>query len=330
MTRTPTPTPSTATLLSALVRRTGMLALPAAMALATSAPVAHAANRTWIGGNDNWDGVASGKWNPVDEPDADDTAIFNTPNIVDMTIDNDILELILSGGIDLNVLDQNLTVSEDVTLSGGGTVLGVGGAGIAGLPTTGLQADNITINSGADLLAGGNRITFNATVGTGVLTNNTGGIIGGFGEIRNGDGLGSVETVFINNGRISPSTYNPEGNLVFTGTARTLTFTAQDADARFNLDGTGSENGEVFINRNETVDINVQLSDFFSGTLSMNEDAVLDIEDNWGLNGTFNVDNDGGGTILFPAGTAFIRGGQMTHSTGATTTVQNAGSTLQF
>lgn len=44
-------------------------------------------------------------WCPADEPDSDDTAIFNTPNSVDLGSNNSILALTMSGGISLNTND---------------------------------------------------------------------------------------------------------------------------------------------------------------------------------------------------------------------------------
>ena len=43
-----------------------------------------AANITWIGGDGTWSDAAgnNANWNPLDEPDFDDTAIFNANNAV--------------------------------------------------------------------------------------------------------------------------------------------------------------------------------------------------------------------------------------------------------
>jgi hypothetical protein len=60
-------------------------------------------DRTWIGGNNPWDGT-NANWNPADEPDADDVAIFNTADIVNMANATDtIMGLTLSGGIDISI-----------------------------------------------------------------------------------------------------------------------------------------------------------------------------------------------------------------------------------
>lgn len=38
---------------------------------------------SWIGGNANWDATIT-RWNPNDEPDPDDEAIFNTSHSVNL------------------------------------------------------------------------------------------------------------------------------------------------------------------------------------------------------------------------------------------------------
>ena len=93
------------------------------------AAVATAANRTWIGGNNNWDSTP-GYWSGSDEPDFDDVAIFNTSNSVDLAITSQIiLGLTMSGGIGLSTNDNDLTVDGSVVLSDASTDLTVGGAG---------------------------------------------------------------------------------------------------------------------------------------------------------------------------------------------------------
>src|SRR5687767_4213966 len=100
--------------------------------------VVTAANRTWIGNNNNWDGT-TGYWSGNDEPDSDDVAIFNTPNSVDLAIASQtILGLTMSGGIGLSTNGNELTVDGTVVLSDASTDLTVGGAGSL------LSADAIT------------------------------------------------------------------------------------------------------------------------------------------------------------------------------------------
>ena len=85
---------------------------------------AHAAAIVWIGGNANWD-ASNNLWNPADEPDSNDEAIFNTPNTVSLANATDtILALTLSGGIDLNMNGNDLTVNGLVQLAGASTTSG--------------------------------------------------------------------------------------------------------------------------------------------------------------------------------------------------------------
>lgn len=81
------------------------------------------AQRTWIGGSANWD-ANNALWNPADEHDPDDEAIFNTPHtaLLANTLEQ-IMALTLSGGIDLNSNNHGLTVDGLVQLTGAGATL---------------------------------------------------------------------------------------------------------------------------------------------------------------------------------------------------------------
>lgn len=95
---------------------------------------AGAATRTWIGGNADWNSTFT-NWTGNDEPDSNDDAVFNTANSVDMAIDNQVLSLSLSSGIDLFTVEQFLQVTNGITLSGSSTNLGVGGNNHTRRPT---------------------------------------------------------------------------------------------------------------------------------------------------------------------------------------------------
>ena len=70
-----------------------------------------ALDRTWIGGNVDWlDGGSAANWNPADEPDADDVAIFNTNNAVTLGSNNSIVGLTMSASVELDVSTFTLTV----------------------------------------------------------------------------------------------------------------------------------------------------------------------------------------------------------------------------
>ncbi len=330
--------PSTRALLHAMLRQTGRLALPAAVAVAATVPTqpGHALDRTWIGGNTVWtDGVGAANWSPADEPDADDRAIFNTANAVDMGSNNVLNGLLMSNGIDLFTQTFSLDVNGDVSLSGASTNLNLGGNNLAGLSVfSGLQAEDVTINSGARINLGGNRLLSQATVGESVIVINAGGTIFGNGLIQNNDAAAATFTMLRNDGTLSVGNYST-GLVLIGGTpaARTLTISAFDSiDARVDLDGAFG-NGVVTVGRNQTLDNNVQLSDSFDGTINLFQDSVLDMPA-WTMSGgLMNVDN-GAIAASFPfsatpAGPAFVRGGTMTQ-TGGTIDVVDADGELVF
>ncbi|MEM8783722.1 MAG: hypothetical protein AAGE65_12825 [Planctomycetota bacterium] len=330
------PAPSTAALLSAFTRRTGRLVRPAALAAAATVavPTAHAANRTWIGGNTVWtDGGSVLNWSPADEPDPDDTAIFNTANAVDLGSNNSIEALTLSGGIDLFTQTFTLTTDLDTTLSGSSTNLNLGGNDLAGLGIfSGLSTENVSIGAGSRINIGGNRLLSQATSGNAIIGND--GDIFGNGLIQNNDSSASTFTMLRNDGTIGVSNYN-EGFVIIGGVpaARTLQINSFDADARVDLDGTFGA-GTVDVFRNQTLDNNVQLSDGFGGSINLFHNSTLDMEDAWTLDfGTITVDNGFvAGTIFspdIPADQAFIDGGTLTQ-TGGTIVVTDADGELVF
>ena len=98
--------------------------------------VATAADRTWIGGNADWNS-SNANWTGSDEPDSDDVAIFNTPNSVNLAIASQtILGLTMSGGISLSTNGNEMTVNGPVELSDASTDLVVGGGGSVLSPPT--------------------------------------------------------------------------------------------------------------------------------------------------------------------------------------------------
>jgi hypothetical protein len=91
-------------------------------ALAVAAPV------TWIGGSGIWiDGdTNNANWNPADEPDTVDEAIFNTADVVQMGSTNWVHTVTMSGGIDLLTGGHTLSLLGTVQLDGAGTCLAGG------------------------------------------------------------------------------------------------------------------------------------------------------------------------------------------------------------
>jgi len=293
-----------------------------------------AATRTWVGGNDPWDGDIF-NWSGIDEPDPDDDVVFNTNNHVEMAMNNEILSLDLSTSIELDTESYFLDVNGNITLSGAGTLLRAGESNTFGLPATSVSAYNLVVNAGATY-ANANFSSIVDPAGIGVLDINTDGTLTGHGVIRNGDGIGSSTNVFVNDGVIRPGTVSDGFILVGgTPTARTLTLEAVDGEARIDLDGV-SGSGAVDIARNQTLDINVQLGDDFDGTIDLGHNSTLDIQHAWDFAGTMNVDNGfvAGTPPFIPsisAGVAYLQGGAIAMNEATTTiNVLDADGTLQF
>ena len=291
---------------------------------------AQAAERTWIGGNVDWvDGVANNaNWSPVaDEPDADDEAIFNTANSVNLGSNNSILGLTLSDGIDLNTNDFDLDVDGLVQLVESSTNLIVGGADAL------LTADSVTVNNLANVELSGGTIQINEESGNGLFDINTGGELTGHGTLNMTDAVAANTTLIVNDGAITPR----RGALVIFGPPQigTLSINATDADTRIDLDGANiNEDGTVNVTRNQTLDINIQLADPFGGSINLFHSTELDMAFGWVSNaGTINVDNGFvDGTFPspdIPAGVSIIAGSTLTQS-GGTINVLDTDGTLQL
>lgn len=306
-----------------------------AAAVALTVIESNAATRTWVGGNDPWD-MDIFNWSGNDEPDADDDVVFNTNNHVEMGMDNEILSLTLSDSIELDTESYLLDVNGDITLSDAGTILRAGESSTMGLPPTSVTAYNITINSGATY-ANANFTSIIDPNGTGLININSGGTFIGHGTIRSGDGIASPSVVFENDGVIRPGTVTDGFISNGTPSARTLTLAAIDGDARIDLDGNAG-GGAVDITRNQTLDIDVELSDAFDGIIDLAHNSTFDVEDTWTFSGTMNVDNGfvpGQTSPVFipsiPADVAYLTGGAITMDESSTTiNVLDADGTLQF
>ena len=159
---------------------------------------APAAPVTWIGGSGIWtDGDANNaNWNPADEPDTDDEAIFNTADSVTLGTANTVQALTMSGGIDLDVNGHNLTVDGLVQLVDTGTFLFIEGPGSA------VFADSVTIDNGGQIRL---QALLNVTDETaaGLLDINAGGTISGSGSVHLGGVIPSGATLLTNDGTIS-------------------------------------------------------------------------------------------------------------------------------
>lgn len=284
-----------------------------------------AANITWIGGNVDWvDNSGNANWSPADEPDLDDVAIFNTANTVNLGSDNLILGLTLSGSASLKTNSKNLVVDGLVQLANSTFTVGVAGSNVT--------ADSVTINNNGNIVMDLGALVIIEETGSGALVINSGGTLGGRGSVSSSDALAAITTVFFNNGTISAS---PVGLILFgSPAAGTLSFGATSANARIDLDGP-AESGNVNMSRNQTLDINLPLSDSFAGTMAMVHNSVFDISAAWSMNGGTLTATNGfvaGSPPFIPsisASTSFIRGGGFSQNGGTITNVDSDG-TLQF
>jgi hypothetical protein len=230
----------------------------------------------------------------------------------------------MSGGIDLSTNDNDLLVDGLVQLTGGGTSLFVGGA------TSELNADNLTTGGGGTVeLDGGALVLNEEQLGlAGAMTINAGGTLAGHGTVTFADSPIFSASLLSNNGTISAFT-----RVAIIGQsppANTLSISGGGLLARIDLDGT-SENGVVNINRNQTLEVNLAISDAFHGDMNMFQGSTLEMGNIWTLgDGTIDVDNGAtGGIPAVPAGVSTIAGGALTQSAGTITVVDNDG-TLEF
>jgi hypothetical protein len=283
---------------------------------------AHAAAITWIGGNANWDATLA-NWNPADEPDSNDEAIFNTPNTVNLANATDtILALTLSGGIDLNMNGNDLTVNGLVQLAGASTTLIIGGSGAV------LSGDNFTINNGGTIRLTGGTISMSANPGEGSFTVATGGTLSGNGTINLNDAAVPAGTVLLvlSGGTLTASS-TAVGDLSGSAAA-TLTINLADANARLDLDNVSAV---VNVARNDTLQINGAshgAADAYSGTLNLSEGAILGMSIPWQTDtATINVNT--GGIIGGSAGSAATITGAAFTFAGGTINLDSVDS-LQF
>ncbi len=298
-----------------------ILSFVVAVALGT---IGRTANNTWIGGNADWvDGAGNdANWNPADEPDANDTAVFNTSNTVNLGSNNTINGLTMSGGIDLFTSNFDLNVDGLVQLSGASTNLFIGDANGS------VNADNVTINSGGTVELSGGNLIIDEEAGTGILRINAGGTLQGNGLISNPDMPIGVISVLVNDGTLTA--LSRASIILLPPPVGTLHIADPSLGGRADLDGIGGA-GVVNVTRNQTLDVDLQLSDAFSGTMNLFQNATFDSQFAWTLDlGAINVDNGAiGGLGGSPAGVAVIAGGTFTQ-TGGTINVVDTDGTLQL
>ncbi|MGI9458236.1 MAG: beta strand repeat-containing protein, partial [Aeoliella sp.] len=279
-----------------------------------------ALDRTWIGGNANWD-TSTSNWSPADEPDSDDRAIFNTGNFVFMTINQTLEGLFLSGGMNLSTGTQFANVNGTIDLDDANTLLTVHTNALLGgtPPVTSINADDIIVTGGAEFRMA-NDVTIHDTSNLGgsdadffgTMTVGAGSTLSGNGRLLFNNSLSSSIVLLQNNGTISALSYGNPGFF----SSETLWIDAPDTDARIDLDGI-SDSSVVNVFREQTLDMNIQQTDDFDGTINLFHNTVLDFAHDWELNGVMDVENGfiAGTPPLFPdipAGDAVVAGGKVT------------------
>lgn len=238
-----------------------------------------AAQVTWVGGNNSWfDGGSTAFWNPADEPDPTDEALFNTPDIVTLGSDNLVDILTMSGGTVLETDGFRLTVGTQTTLGGSGTILRLAphtSAGVASLFT-----QDLDINNNAQVALVGGLLDVNT-----LLEINSGSLTGR-GTVTAGDNDATVETAL-------------ENSSVIAVTSGVLTLSAIGVD-RLDLDGS-SETGLLDVDNVsilsgtdiQTLVVDGALADAFSGTLRIGQRDTATFNTNFTMNGA-DVRLDGG------------------------------------
>lgn len=279
---------------------------------------AQAQQITWIGGSGTWTNAANPEfWNPADEPDDDEDAVFNTPHIVVLGNNNSVASLTLSGGMLLDSAGADITVANQVRLTGPGTRLAVSGA------TSLLRADAIRLDGVSSIELNGGVITMDMLVGHGLFDINAGATLRGIGTINLTDTPTVGTTVIVNDGTITagiiPITDPPP--------AATLLINGVVVHARIDLDGT-TGTGVVNILRNQTLDTNLTPSDEYSGTMNLYHDSTFRMVAPWIID-TGTVYARTGAAGLTPAGVAHVAGGTLTMA-GGTISVLDTDGAIHF
>ncbi len=285
---------------------------------ATSAP---AATITWTGVNGIWTNNALPlQWNPADEPDADDTARFNTNVDVTLGSPNEIAGLVMSGGAFLNTDGHGLLVAGGILVGATGTILEVATG-------SNLFAETLAVATGGQLqMSGGTVLVEVEKTPNGSLTIGADSALRGFGNIGLADAPTSATVLMRNDGtlravRPPPPPTNPPSIFHVPDRPGTLQISAASVNARIDLDGT-AETGLVAVQDNQTLDLNVPMADVFNGSIQLQRNSVFDSSAPWTLaGGSILASNVGIGILLPFSGPATIRGGPFTQ-TGGTITIE--------
>ncbi|MBA4107354.1 MAG: hypothetical protein C0485_16535 [Pirellula sp.] len=255
------------------------------------------ADVSWIGGSSAWvDGNAGDAlWNPADEPDADDTARFNQPHEMAMGSNNQIARLEMSSRAELSTAGWDLTVAEDIRLMSGGGVTLVIDEGSQ------VSAAAWRIDPAASLALQGGRLQLReqAGVGQGVIDGDA--YLTGYGVVA--ADFAATRVAIVNDGIILvdrlplvPWEPRPTGMLQLTGNAQAL----------IDLDGQ-SESGIVSVQDNQTLKLDLAMTDAFSGTMNLFVNSRFESQHEWTLeSGAIYANNGADLDANQSAGIAYI------------------------
>ena len=302
-----------------MLRLTAVLVFAAGLCQCVT-PATHAVSRSWDSGgtNENWSTTAN--WSPNGDPGADDLTIgdilqgLGAETIVDQ--DYTISSLTLMGGASVDTNSNNVGITGAASISEANTTLILRERTSSGTDDDSFDVNSLFLGTGSTIQMHENSIL---EVDNGVF--NLFGTLIGNGTIELLDDPAAPASLLNNTGTISAG--RP---LIFLGSPPPLTLqiVASDADARLDLDGAGA--GEVFVQENATLDIDLPLFDAFSGTMSLGPNATLSMSDSWQVDGDINV-NTSSFTLTERA---TIGGGQLTLNSGATMTLDENDESLRF
>ncbi len=266
--------------------------LTATVALSLYPAVTNAATSVWNAGDGNWaDGGPDVFWIPMDEPDANDTAQFQTDHTVTMTTDNEVTQINLFNGADLLTNRNDLVVQDAINVVNGSTFT-VESTPLAldGVPGyfNSVMTDSVTVANGSTLFMAG-ALSYAETNSSGTFVIGPDSALVGNGSLSyDGLLLPTFTTVLDNNHQIVAREYYPTGGGDPSG-PRALHLVAAHPNARADLDGT-SEVGSILVDRFDTLFVDMPLADAFGGDLFLEDEAKLQLSHPWTMNdGAVNV-----------------------------------------
>ena len=235
-----------------------------------------------LGGTVSWDDgwlfnqlwSSSTNWDPNGSPAGCDVTIgdlasaFGDTTLIDGTYAIDSLTIMNDAGVvnspDGGVTDYELQVNGLVSVQTGGSITLYGGAADA-LDTEQLEIVNGTVTLDSSQPAGLTRLEIESGAASSLDIQANGTLIGN-GRIDLEGAPTAATRLLRNNGTLSAGHV---GGLIALTPPTTLQITATSGFARVDLDGTGAENGVVNVNKNATLDLDVEVNDDFNGELNL-------------------------------------------------------------